>query len=96
MAITEKDIAKICELSKLDIAIDQRIIQDLSRFLEHFAEISRVNLSEIEPMVLPQQCALSLRSDSSEKGIEREQFLSEAPKIEGDFIVVPKIIGGSK
>lgn len=96
MAVTEKDIAKICELAKLDASCNKKIIEDLSRFLEHFASISEVDLSMTEPMVLPPQCSLNLRDDTPEKAIEREKFLSEAPKKEGEFIIVPKIIGGSK
>lgn len=96
MAVTEKDIAKICELAKLDASCNKKIIEDLSRFLEHFASISEVDLSTTEPMVLPPQCKLAMRDDTPEKGIERDKFLSEVPKKDGDFIVVPKIIGGAK
>lgn len=96
MAVTEKDIAKICELAKLDASCNKKIIEDLSRFLEHFASISKVDLSMTEPMVLPPQCSLNLRDDTPEKAIERDKFLCEVPKKEGEFIIVPKIIGGSK
>lgn len=93
MKVSKIYLEKVASLAKIEIEGKESIQGDLVRLLEHFEELSRVDLSFFEPMSLPPQCRLKFRLDEPQKGIEQTEALKEAPKTNGKFYTVPKIIG---
>ena len=94
MSVNKDDLKRVSALAMIDITDDSRIEGDINRLLEHFSRIQDVDLSHIvQPMVLPPQCILIRRNDECGELLKRKLILGQAPRMKGEFILVPRIIG---
>ena len=53
----------------------------------------RLKAEGVEPMAHPLPLGNHLEADDVRPSLEAEQVLDLAPEVEGDFLVVPKVIG---
>ncbi len=94
MSVEKKDLKRIFELSKLDHTKSDGLEKDIERLVESFSQIRNIDLKDCEPMVLPKWCILRYRKDEPLEGTKKSDALSQAPKTDGTFYIVPKIISG--
>ncbi len=93
MAVTKRDLIKVSELAKIDASDSLHLLDDFTRLLEHFAQISSIDLTYCPPMELPPQCKLRWRDDTLTAHLQKKDVLEGAPKTNGNFFIVPKIVG---
>jgi aspartyl-tRNA(Asn)/glutamyl-tRNA(Gln) amidotransferase subunit C len=103
MALSQQDIAKIANLSKLEMpASDADKMQaQLNNFFEIVEQMRAVDTKGIEPMAHPthamQEAVLShiqlrLREDIASEPNNREANQQSAPAVERGLFLVPKVI----
>jgi aspartyl-tRNA(Asn)/glutamyl-tRNA(Gln) amidotransferase subunit C len=85
-------VARLARLSLTDDELDQATHQ-LTRMLDHFADIDALDLDEVEPMTQPTPLANVLRDDVELPGLDRDEVLAAAPDVEDGRFRVPPIVG---
>lgn len=94
--LNEAQIRKVARLSRL--ALDDEAIlvyrEQLSSVLGHIALLNSLDVEGVEPMAHPLPLTNRLGDDEPIAGMSIDALLANAPMVEGDFIAVPKVLGG--
>ena len=96
--ITIDEVKHIAKLSKLDIPNDKLdyYVSELSQILDYFDVISKVDTSNVEPLINVSDNINVYRNDKSEVGINKNKFIENCPETFGNYIKVPKILDKDK
>ncbi len=108
MALSKQDIAKIANLSKLEMSADagDEMLTRLNSFFEIVEQMRSVDTKGVEPMAHPthamseallsqknlQMIQLRLREDIASEPNNREANQQSAPAVERGLFLVPKVI----
>jgi len=95
-SLTVDDVRHVARLARLAMAEDRLpVMRDsLVAILGHIAQLQAVDTRDLEPMAQPLPMRNRLRADEPGKTMSTVELLANAPKTEGDFIAVPKVLGG--
>jgi len=89
------DIDSIAKLARVSLKPDEKVklAGDLEKILGYIDELSKLDTKNVEPTshVLPIENVF--RDDVVKPSKVRDEVLDHAPKREGSFFKVPKIIG---
>jgi aspartyl-tRNA(Asn)/glutamyl-tRNA(Gln) amidotransferase subunit C len=93
--ITPEVVTKVARLARLSLTDDEleRTTGQLTRMLEHFADIDALDLDGVEPMTQPTPLVNVLRDDVECPGLDREEVLAAAPDAQDGRFRVPPIVG---
>lgn len=94
MPLTENDVKRIAELSRISIS-DSEVIsmqEKLNNIFILIEKMQAVNTDHVEPMAHPQNISLRLRQDIVTESNHRDEFLSLAPQTQDGLFLVPKVI----
>ena len=80
------------ELSELDVAT---FALQLGSILVYFDKLKELDTTNVEPMVHAMEIANVLAQDTPGLSLSPEEALANAPQRDGDFFMVPKVIGES-
>tara|TARA_B100002052_G_scaffold279800_1_gene287385 strand:- start:6730 stop:7035 length:306 start_codon:yes stop_codon:yes gene_type:complete len=96
--ITIDEVKHIAKLSKLDIPNDKLnyYVSELSQILDYFDVISKVDTSNVEPLINVSDNINIYRNDKSEAGINKNEFIENCPETFGNYIKVPKVLDKDK
>ena len=103
MALSQQDIAKIANLSKLEMsaAAGDEMLTRLNGFFEIVEQMLAVDTKGVEPMAHPTHAMseavqahiqLRLRADIAREPNNREANQQSAPAVERGLFLVPKVI----
>jgi aspartyl-tRNA(Asn)/glutamyl-tRNA(Gln) amidotransferase subunit C len=103
MALRQQDIAKIANLSKLEMtaAAGEEMLTRLNGFFEIVEQMRAVDTKGIEPMAHPthvmseavlSHIQLRLRDDNPSEPNNRDANQQSAPAVERGLFLVPKVI----
>lgn len=97
MELTEETVRKLALLSRLHIEDSEipALSGQLAHILEHMEELSKLDLSDIPPMMHPDSGERPLRPDIPQKSLDRDVALANAPKAVEGFFAIPKVIGAA-
>lgn len=87
-------VAKLARLRLTDEQIKQYRIQ-LSSILKHIAKLSELNVEGVEPMAHPSDISNRLDEDNTTVSLTQNEVLLIMPKVEGEYLAVPKVLPGS-
>lgn len=92
--IDKKTIKHIAKLARLSITDDEakEYSEQLARALDHFQEISKIDTTNIEPLVTPADIAFYARSDEAKRETTSEEIMANAPDRAGNLFKVPPVI----
>ena len=94
MSLNLEDIQKLCELARLEIEQDE--IADLKAKLSNIValvdELKAIDTAATEPLAHPLNQTQRLREDIVTETDEHELFQRNAPLVERDLYLVPKVI----
>jgi len=103
--VSEKDVAYVAELAHLELteAESARMLRDLNSILAYIERLNELDTSGIEPMAQVstryaqnadpgQAFVYTMRSDELIPSLPHEEAIRNAPKTEGVFFKVPKVI----
>lgn len=97
MELTEDAIRKLALLSRLHIADEEIPVLKgkLEHIIDHMAELSALDLSDVPPMMHPDSGERPLREDVPVPSLPRDIALANAPKAVEGFYAIPKVIGAA-
>ena len=93
--LENKDILKLAKLSRLELsdADVESMKGHLQHMLSHLDELRSLDLSGIEPMTSVDEPATFLRPDVPGTCLSNELAFRNAPSVENEHFVIPKVIG---
>ena len=88
------DVRKVATLARLSLSEDmlQSTGQQLTKILEYVQLLDEVDITDVEPLTHPVPAENVFRDDRMVASLPREAALSNAPKTDGQFFMVPKIL----
>lgn len=92
--IDQKTIENIAKLARLKVNAEEAAEygDQLSKVLTHFQQISKIDTSNVEPLVTPTEIEFFLREDESFQEISTEEMLKNAPDKAGNLFKVPPVV----
>jgi len=94
MKIDEKLLAKLEKLSMIKVEEKEKMINDLNQIVEFVEILNEVNTDGIEATFNVLNSATPMREDIPTDSDVIKSVLENAPKVEGNYFIVPKIIEG--
>lgn len=94
--LTIEEVRHVAKLARLAIPPERLIAMqsELVAILAHIAQLQSIKTDGLEPMAHPLTLVNRLRDDVAQTGMPIAEILRNAPAIEGEFIAVPKVLGG--
>lgn len=92
--IDKKTILQIAKLSRIEITEEEatKYSKDLSKALEYFDQISKVDTNQVEPMTTPVENEFFCREDKVVIQCSSEEMLKNAPDRAGNLFKVPPVV----
>lgn len=92
--IDNKTISQIAKLSRIEITNDEasKYSKDLSKVLEYFDQISKIETKDIEPMTTPIENENFWREDEVKSDYTPDDILQNAPERAGNLFKVPPVV----
>ena len=93
--IDSKKIEHIAKLARLKINPDnvQQYSDQLTKVLNHFDQISKIDTTGVEPLVTPTEIEIFHRNDVAIKNFDVEKLMENAPDRSGNLFKVPPVVG---
>ena len=93
--LSKEEILKIAKLSRLKIsdAEIESFSGRLDQLLHYMEDLKALDLSNVEPMTGVEDAPTVLREDVPQPSFTHEQTFANAPEVENDHFVIPKVIG---
>ena len=86
-------LRKLENLSMIEVENEEKVIEELNRFLEFVEILNQLDVEGCEATFNPLQASAPLRPDEPKSSSEiAKAILKKAPKAIDNFFVVPKII----
>jgi aspartyl-tRNA(Asn)/glutamyl-tRNA(Gln) amidotransferase subunit C len=94
MKLSPETIDKIAHLARLEVQEDEKqgLLDDMSKILAFMDKLNEVDTSGVEPLVYMNDEINVLRDDEINQEITRAVGLENAPKQDGKFFRVAKVI----
>jgi aspartyl-tRNA(Asn)/glutamyl-tRNA(Gln) amidotransferase subunit C len=95
-ALSADDVRKVAVLARLKLTDAQieKLVPKLAEVLSYVATLEEVDTENVEPMAHAIALTDVLRQDAVRPGLTREQALSNAPRTDGRYFLVPPILEG--
>lgn len=94
MSIHPEVLRRMAHLSRLEITEEQfpRLLEDFSSMVGFVQQLKEVDTTGVEPLTRMTQEINALRKDEVADELPVEQALLNAPKSDGNYFRVPKVI----
>jgi len=94
--LTRSDVEHVAHLARLGMTPGEldRLQGQLNHILEQYAKLAELDTDAIPPTAQTIELENILRDDIATPSLPQAVVLRNAPVREGDFIVVPPILGG--
>ena len=94
MSVDKDTVRRIASLARIRIAEEELepMAKELSAILDWIGQLNEVNTDEVPPMTSVEDMPMKKRPDVVTDGNCVEDILANAPRREGNFFVVPKVV----
>jgi aspartyl-tRNA(Asn)/glutamyl-tRNA(Gln) amidotransferase subunit C len=94
MAVPPEEVRRLAKLARLRFSPDDetRLAGEMTRILDYIDQLKEVDVDGVEPLLHVLDLENVFRPDEATQRITREQALQNAPKSDGDYVRVPKVI----
>ena len=95
MELAVDDVRKVASLAKLQFGEDELVqfTSQLANIVSFVEQLSQVDVTGVEPMSHPLAIHSVFRDDQRAAGLLREDALANAPKSDGEYFLVPPVLG---
>jgi aspartyl-tRNA(Asn)/glutamyl-tRNA(Gln) amidotransferase subunit C len=95
-SLTRADVEHVAHLARLGVTEDElaRLEGQLNHILDQYAKLAELDTDAIPPTAQVIELENILRDDVARPSPPAERVLGNAPERDGDFFVVPAILGG--
>ena len=92
--IDQKTIEHIAKLARLKVSAEEAVEygDQLTKVLDHFQHISKINTENVEPLVTPSEIEFYLRDDVAAQELTTEDVTRNAPEKAGNLFKVPPVV----
>ena len=96
--LSRADVEHVAHLARLGLTGSELALLEgqLNHILDQYTILARLDTQAIPPTAQTIELENILRDDTAAPSLPVEEVLANAPAREGDFIVVPVIIGGDE
>ena len=94
MELSRDVVRKVAGLARLKVSEDEldSLVSDLSAMIGYVQVLNEVDTTDVAPRVHAVELHNVLRSDSVIESLPRPEALSNAPRTDGSYFLVPAII----
>lgn len=94
MALSPDDLLRVAELARLKLshAELEQLAPSLTSILEYVDLLNELDTADIEPMMHAADLTNVFREDVPGSSLPRNEALANAPKTDGRFFLVPRIL----
>jgi aspartyl-tRNA(Asn)/glutamyl-tRNA(Gln) amidotransferase subunit C len=94
--LTRSDVEHVAHLARLGLTHDElgRLEGQLNHILDQYAILARLDTEQIPPTAQTIELENILRDDVARESLPVEAVIGNAAEHDGEFIVVPPILGG--
>ena len=94
--LSRADVEHVAYLARLGLTEDElaRLEGQLNHILDQYAKLAELDTADIPPTAQTIELENILRADVVQPSMTPDEVLANAPEREGDFFVVPAILGG--
>jgi aspartyl-tRNA(Asn)/glutamyl-tRNA(Gln) amidotransferase subunit C len=94
--LTRADVERVAYLARLGLSTDElaRLEGQLNHILDQYAKLAELDTDAIPPTAQTIELETILRDDVARPSLPPDAVLANAPQRDGDFFVVPAILGG--
>ena len=94
MQLTTEDVAKVAALAKLEFTADElkQFTAQLGKIVAFVEQLGEVETTGVEPLAHPLDVHSAVRPDAPCPGLGREAALSNSPKSDGEYFLVPPVL----
>ena len=92
--ITREDVAYVASLAQLSLTPDvqDRLVKEMGDILQYMDKLNELDTAGIEPTMHAMTMTNVFRDDVVGPSLDRDQALMNAPKTDGEYFLVPKIL----
>lgn len=92
--ITTEDVEYVAGLAQLILDDDskERLVHEMGDILNYMDTLNELDTDDIEPMMHVLDLANVYREDVVTESLSHEEVFKNAPKHEGDYFLVPRIL----
>ena len=92
--IDKRDVEYIAALAQLtlDDGTKERLVGELSEILAYMDKLDKLDTSNVEPTMHALEMTNVYRDDEVRPSLDRETALMNAPKSDGEYFLVPRIL----
>ena len=96
MSLDIDEVRKVAKLARLQLTAEEeaQFATQLSQILDYVDMLGEVDTENVEPMAHTADVTNVFREDVPTKSLPREDALSNAPKSDRKYFLVPQIIEG--
>lgn len=94
MSLTREDVQKLCVLARLEITPDEMadVLAKLSDIVDLVSQLEAEDTTDVVPMAHPLDQTQKLRPDQITETDKHQLYQKNAPLVEEDLYLVPKVI----
>ncbi len=95
--VTDDLIRHIARLSRLAISEQELkgVRSHFEKILAYIGELQALEISDVDPSIFSVGASNVFREDSVRPSLDRAAALSNAPRTDGTYFIVPRIVGGA-
>jgi aspartyl-tRNA(Asn)/glutamyl-tRNA(Gln) amidotransferase subunit C len=92
--ITLEDVRYVANLAQLslDPETEERLVREMGDILSYMDKLNELNTDGVEPMMHVMEVSNVFRDDELGVSLDRDTALMNAPKADGEYFVVPRIL----
>ena len=92
--ITKRDVEYVAALAQLspDEQTKERLVREMDEILAYMEKLNELDTSDIEPTMHALAMTNVFRDDKVRPSLDREETLRNAPKTDGAYFLVPRIL----
>lgn len=90
-------IEKVALLARLQLTEDEiePLRKDMENILGYADQLNALDTDQVEPLAHPGDIVNALRTDQAKSSFDRAEMLKNSPKNNGEFYLVPAVLGES-
>ncbi|MCE2707641.1 MAG: Asp-tRNA(Asn)/Glu-tRNA(Gln) amidotransferase subunit GatC [Bacteroidota bacterium] len=94
MTLDKTTLKKIAQLAKLkfDPSAEESMLKDMKQLLSWVEQLQEVDTKDVKPLTSMSSEVNALREDKVGMHLEHSKALENAPKQDGSFFRVPKVV----
>ncbi|HDQ41543.1 MAG TPA: Asp-tRNA(Asn)/Glu-tRNA(Gln) amidotransferase subunit GatC [Desulfonatronum sp.] len=95
MKISHDEVVKVAALARLNLSEEKIELfgVQFNDILDYIHTLNQVETNAVEPLYSPVTHSTVFRDDVVRKDYDRDALLANAPENDGQFFVVPRIVG---